>query len=226
LVEKHCVGDGKNGGLLGQCSIEDFKQIYTLGSKLKSDDLMTPVREQWLKRLGSEPKDDPAFSSKGFLDFAEDLDDRGLQAQIYYFELLKMKPENCALVNPLLSNNFTPMDFALSQAFGRAFDFLLSNLRERTAHFRDINRLAHGIGRQCGIKEFQEILNAQCLTHLGLWNVSLISLTLMVVAVGYMGGICWVTSKITYIVTSWVLRMRFEGFKNRILNTIMAATRS
>jgi len=109
LVGKHCVGDGENGGLLGQCSIEDFKQIYTLGSKLKSDDLMTPVvREQWLKRLGSEPKDDPAFSSKGFLDFAEDLDDRGLQAQIYYFELLKMKPENCALVNPLLSNNFTP----------------------------------------------------------------------------------------------------------------------
>ena len=69
---------------------------------------MTPVRKQWLKRIGSEPKDDPAFSSKGFLDFADDLNDRGLQAQIYYFELLKMKPENCALVNPLLSNNFTP----------------------------------------------------------------------------------------------------------------------
>ena len=46
----HCLS---NGGLLGQCSVEDFKQIYTLGFELKSDDPMTPVREQWLKRLSS-----------------------------------------------------------------------------------------------------------------------------------------------------------------------------
>ena len=108
LVEKYCLADGENGGLLGQCSIKDFKQIYTLGFELKSDDLMTPAREQWLKHLSSEPKDDPAFSFKGFLDFAEELDDRQLQAQIYYFKLLKMKPENCALVNPVPSNNFIP----------------------------------------------------------------------------------------------------------------------
>ena len=108
LVEKYCLADGENGGLLGQCSIEDFKQIYMLGFELKSDDLMTPVREQWLERLSSEPEDDPAFSSKGFLDFAEELGDGQLQAQIYYFELLKMKPESCALLNPLPSNDFTP----------------------------------------------------------------------------------------------------------------------
>jgi len=35
LVEKHCVGDGENAGLLGQCSIEDFKQIYTLRFQVK-----------------------------------------------------------------------------------------------------------------------------------------------------------------------------------------------
>jgi len=54
---------------------------------------MAPIKEQWLKRLSSEPEDDPAFSSKGFMDFAEELGDRQLQAQIYYFELLKMKRE-------------------------------------------------------------------------------------------------------------------------------------
>ena len=108
LVEKYCLADGEHGGLLRQCSIEDFKQICRLGFELKSNDLPTPIREQWLERLSSEPKDDPAFSSKGFLDFAEELDERQPRAQIYYFELLKMKPESCALINPLPSNDFTP----------------------------------------------------------------------------------------------------------------------
>jgi len=61
------------------------------GLKLKSDDLMIPVREQWLKRLRSEPKDDPAFSSKGFLDFAEELGSRKLQARVYSLNLAKKK---------------------------------------------------------------------------------------------------------------------------------------
>ena len=120
----------------------DFKQIYTPAFELKSDDLMAPIKKQWLKRLSSEPEDDPAFSSKGFMDLAEELGDRQLQAQIYYFELLKMKRENCALVNPLPSNDFTPPQmlrlyrgFCALSRFGRAVDALrvLLNLGERIA---------------------------------------------------------------------------------------------
>ena len=129
-----------------------FQANYTLRFKSKSDGLMTPIGEQWLKRLGSEPKMIPPFRpTKGFLEFAEELGDGHLQAQV---ELFKMKPENCALVNPFPSNDFTPTQtLRLYRGFYSFSSFLASI----------INRIARAELENCGTKECQKILNAQCL---------------------------------------------------------------
>lgn len=231
LVEKYCLPDGENGGLLGQCSIEDFKQIYTLGFKLKSDGLMTPVGEQWLKRLGSEPKVDPAFSSKGFLDFAEELGDRQLQAWIYYFELLKMKPENCALVNPVPSNDFTPTQMLrLYRGFCSLSSFWASSRlppspiefggenSNLTGHKSDCARKWKTVWKQ-GMPGDPERPMFDPLGALERFLDFPGDDIPMVVAVGYMGGICWIPSEKTCIITSLVLFSRrslgrtFEGSK-------------
>jgi hypothetical protein len=95
LVEKHYLADGENGGFWDNAP-SGFQADLYIGSQ-KSDDLMTPVREQWLKRISSEHKDDPAFSSKGFLDLAEELGDRQLQARVYSLNFAKNETRKLSL---------------------------------------------------------------------------------------------------------------------------------
>ncbi|KIM38859.1 hypothetical protein M413DRAFT_12492 [Hebeloma cylindrosporum] len=81
-----------------------YKRLYALASSIWPQ-FKCSVRTKWLSDL-----DNNSFCSKEMLDFAESMNDRFLQAHVYYHELLQMKGgrQDTSLAPLFHENNFTP----------------------------------------------------------------------------------------------------------------------
>jgi hypothetical protein len=87
-------------------SSANYKRLFSLASSIWSQ-FRSSIRSKWLSDL-----DDHTLCSKEVLDFAESMNDKILQAHVYYNELLRLKGNRqdkwTSPAPPFRENNFTP----------------------------------------------------------------------------------------------------------------------